>query len=175
MPPRSPTRIKAPAVAVTVPANRDQAAAAVRQIGDLNREQMRLKAQLNDQIAALTQQYQPQLDALGEEVAALQKGVQTWAEAHRDELTRNGKSKTANLVTGEIAWRQRPPSCRITGADAVVETLERLGLGRFVRTKSEPNKEAILNEPEAVAGVAGIKIVTGVEDFVIIPFEAEAA
>jgi len=37
------------------------------------------------------------------------------------------------------------------------------------------NKEAILNEPEGVKGVAGISIVSGVEDFVITPFEQEVA
>ena len=46
-------------------------------------------------------------------------------------------------------------------------------LGRFVRAKEAINKEAILLEPAAVAGVPGIKIITGVEDFVITPFEVE--
>jgi phage host-nuclease inhibitor protein Gam len=55
----------------------------------------------------------------------------------------------------------------------VLETLERMGLQRFIRTKQEPNKEAMLNEPDAVRGIAGISVVTGVEDFVITPFEAE--
>lgn len=45
-----------------------------------------------------------------------------------------------------------------------------MGLERFVRSKDEPNKEAMLNEPEAVRGIAGISIVTGVEDFAIAPF-----
>ena len=48
-----------------------------------------------------------------------------------------------------------------------------MGLARFVRTKQEPNKEAMLNEIDAVRGIAGISIVTGVEDFVITPFEAK--
>jgi len=55
----------------------------------------------------------------------------------------------------------------------VIETLNRLGLSQFVRSKEEINKEAILNEPEAVKGVAGITVVTGVEDFVITPFEQD--
>jgi bacteriophage Mu gam like protein len=41
--------------------------------------------------------------------------------------------------------------------------------------KEEINKEAILNEKSAVAGIAGIKLISGVEDFVITPFEQEAA
>ncbi|WP_035603566.1 host-nuclease inhibitor Gam family protein, partial [Edwardsiella tarda] len=101
-------------------------------------------------------------------------GVQGWCEANRDELTCNGKVKTANLVTGDIQWRIRPPSVSVRGPDSVMETLLRLGLSRFIRTKQEINKEAILNEPLAVAGVAGITVKTGVEDFSIIPFEQTA-
>ena len=44
----------------------------------------------------------------------------------------------------------------------------------FVRTAEAVNKEAILNELDAARGVAGITIVTGVEDFAITPFEARA-
>ena len=100
--------------------------------------------------------------------------MHTFCEANRAELTNGGKVKTANLVTGDVSWRLRPPSVSIRGADTVIETLKRLALGRFVRAKEEVNKEAILNEPDAVKGVAGISIVTGVEDFVITPFEQEA-
>ena len=102
--------------------------------------------------------------------------MQAWCEAHRAELCGEGDKlgKTANLVTGEVSWRVRPPSVSIRGADTVLETLLRMGLGRFVRVKNEPNKEAMLNEPDAVRGIAGITIVSGVEDFIVVPFEAQA-
>ena len=57
--------------------------------------------------------------------------------------------------------------------DAVIEHLKSLGLQRFVRTKEEPNKEAMLAEPDAVRGVAGITLNTGVEDFTITPFQVQ--
>ena len=57
----------------------------------------------------------------------------------------------------------------------MLETLRSLGLGRFIRSKEEPNKEAMLADPKAVSGIAGITIVTGIEDFVIEPFEVEVA
>ena len=85
----------------------------------------------------------------------------------------NPRTRMRELVTGEVSWRQRPPSVRITGADAVIETLKRMQLERFVRTKEEPNKDAMLNEPEAVRGIAGISIVSGVEDFAIAPFAVD--
>jgi phage host-nuclease inhibitor protein Gam len=167
-------RLKSKAQTFPVPQSRDEAAAQIRLIGDLQRAHLRQQAQMNDEIAAITARFQPHLDALGKEIGDLQMGVQTYAEANRDSLTDGGKVKSANLVTGEIQWRIRPPSVRVTGAEAVIEALKRLGLGKFVRTKDEVNKEAILNEPEQVKGVAGITIVSGVEDFVITPFEQEA-
>ena len=89
-------------------------------------------------------------------------------------MTGDNLRKTANLLPGELSWRQRPPSVTIRGVDTVLDSLLRMGLGRFVRVKNEPNKEAMLNEPEAVRGIAGISIVTGVEDFIVTPFEAVA-
>jgi phage host-nuclease inhibitor protein Gam len=167
-------RIKAPAI-VAAPQSRDECAAWICGLGDCQRELARIETVMNDEIGSVTQRYQPVIQALKERIAPQVVGIQTWCEAHRDELTEGGKTKTANLVTGSVQWRQRPPSCVVRGAEAVIETLKRLGLGRFVRSKEEVNKEAILNEPEAVKGVAGMSIVTGVEDFVVTPFEQEAA
>ncbi|HGU8759517.1 TPA: host-nuclease inhibitor Gam family protein, partial [Escherichia coli] len=145
-----------------------------RRIGDLQREAARLETEMNDAIAEITEKYASQIAPLKTSIETLSKGIQGWCEANRDELTNGGKVKTANLVTGDVSWRQRPPSVSIRGVDAVMETLERLGLQRFIRTKQEINKEAILLEPKAVAGVAGITVKSGIEDFSIIPFEQEA-
>lgn len=168
-----PTRLKTKA-AVSIPQTQSDAAADIRKIGDLQRLALRASTEMNDAIAEITQQFQPVLDELNERIKLLQEGVQGYCEAHRDDLTNGGKVKTANLITGEVQWRQRPPSVSIRGAESVIETLKRLGLPKFVRTKEEVNKEAILNEPDAVRGVAGITVVTGVEDFVITPFEQQA-
>ena len=165
-------RIKAKAQAYA-PQTKDDCVADIKKLGDLSRDRVRAQADMNDEIAVITKRYSERLDSLSERIDTLQGGIQTWAEAHRDELTGGGKVKTANLITGEVSWRQRPPSVGVRGAEAVIETLKKLGLGRFVRGREEVNKEAILNEPDAVRGIAGITLVTGVEDFVITPFEQE--
>jgi phage host-nuclease inhibitor protein Gam len=169
------TRIKSKTLA-TVPQSKNDCAQHIRTIGDLQREFERTRATMNDTIAAVTQEHQPLLAALSERIEALQTGVQAWCEAHRVDLCGEADrlGKTANLVTGEVSWRQRPPSVRITGADNVCDTLLRMGLGRFVRVKNEPNKEQMLAEPEAVRGIAGITIASGQEDFIVTPFEAQA-
>lgn len=166
------TRLKAQA-AIYVPQRKDEVAEYIRNIGDTQRNMLRKQAEMNDSIANVTALYQPRLEELGAELKILQEGVQAYCEAHRDELC--GKGKTANLITGEVQWRQRPPSVRISKSEVVLETLARLGLSRFIRKVEEVNKAAILDEPEAVKGVAGITVVTGVEDFVITPFEQDVA
>ncbi|WP_180131919.1 host-nuclease inhibitor Gam family protein [Rhodoferax sp. BLA1] len=163
------TRIKTKAA--DAPQTLAQVQSDIRQIGDLQREHARMSADLNDKVAQLTEAAAPLLKDLQERSAALQKGVQIYCEANREELC--GKGKTANLVTGEVQWRQRPPSVKVTGVDAVIAWLKNMSLTAFIRTKEEINKEAMLNEPEKAKGVPGVTIVTGVEDFVIVPFEVD--
>ncbi len=149
---------------------REEVQANIKTIGDLQREHTRIGADLNDAIADLTKAAAPQLKALSERIIQLQKGVQIWCEANREALCDKG-GKTANLITGEVAWRLRPPSVRVTGVDAVLAWLKKMGLTEFVRTKEEVNKEAMLNEPGKASTIPGIAIVSGVEDFIITPFE----
>lgn len=163
------------AAQVYAPQSRDDVAGDIRKLGDLQREKSRLQADMNDAIAEITARYQPQIDDAQGRIDTLQQGVQTWCEANRDTLTDGGKVKTANLVTGEVQWRNPPPSVRVRGADSVIDTLERMGLAKFVRVKKEINKEAILNEPDEVRGIAGINVVNGDEVFIICPFEQEAS
>ncbi|MFA5825831.1 MAG: host-nuclease inhibitor Gam family protein [Gallionellaceae bacterium] len=158
---------------INVPQNKGEAAADIKQIGDLQRQITRTQTEMNDAIAHITATYQPVMEALCKQVDPLRAGVQAFCEANRVELC--GKGKTANLVTGEVQWRQRPPSVTLKAVETVIKTLRRLRLKRFVRVKMEVNKEAILLEPDAVKDVLGITVVTGVEDFVITPFEQEVA
>lgn len=163
-------RIKS-AASLYVPQSKEDVISDIKKIGDLQRELERTETMMNDAIGNITEQHAPMIEALKKDIDVLSKGVQSWCEAHRDELTQNGKTKTATLITGKVEWRNRPPSVAVRGVDAVLETLRRLGLERFIRTKEEINKDAILNEPKAVEGVAGISVRSGIEDFSITPFE----
>ena len=171
---KKPTRIKTDTFAVRYQ-TRDEVETAIKEIGDLNRELERLAIEQNNKLAAITEEYAPLMNEVKEKLAPKQDAVQAWCESRRDELTQNSKTKTGSFNTGEVQWRQRPPSVGIRGAESVLESLRTLGLVRFIRTKEEVNKEAMLNEPELAATVAGVTIKTGVEDFVITPFEQEVA
>lgn len=167
-------KTKMPAVQVQVPQSRDQVAGAIGEIGEHQRELERIRADMNEELAAVKERWESQATPHAEKIEALTQGVQVWCEANRETLTRGGKVKTAAFATGEVSWRVNPPSVRITGADAVLDALRRMGLKRFIREKQEVNREAILNEPEAVEHVPGIRI-SQREDFAVMPFEAELA
>lgn len=169
------TRLKAQTLR-TVPQSKDECAEHIRLAGNLQREFERHLAEMNDRVGVIAQEYQPILEALKQRIKATQEGVQAWCEAHRVELCgENDKhGKTASFVTGTVSWKKRPPSISVRNPEGVIETLKNLQLLRFVRTKEEVNKEAMLNEPDMVRGIAGIKIVKDIEDFIVQPFEAEA-
>ncbi|MCL2076053.1 MAG: host-nuclease inhibitor Gam family protein [Betaproteobacteria bacterium] len=160
--------------AIYVCQTKDEAMGAIKTLGDVQRQLKRLETEMNDAIAKITDANKGEIDALKERIETLTSGVQGWAEANRALLC-GAKGKTANLITGEVQWRQRPPSVSVRGQDKVIEALRMLGLSRFLREKVEINKDAILAEPAAVAGIAGITVVTGVEDFSVTPFEVEVA
>ncbi len=166
-----PARLKKPAVAFAVPRDAAEVSAAIASIGIEQRELARIEAAMNDEMALVKERWEAAADLPRKRISDLTQGVQVWCEAHRAELLK-GDAKTAAFPAGEVQWRVRPPRCVIRGAEAVLDTLSRLGLSRFIRTKEEINRDAILNEPEAVRGVAGISIEQG-EDFVIKPFEAD--
>jgi phage host-nuclease inhibitor protein Gam len=168
------TRLKTPAKA-DIPQSRDGCAAAIRTLGDVMRDTERAKAAMNDEIGLITLKHQAQLQALADRQKVLTDGIEVWCSAHRAELT-NDKLKSANLVTGEVGWRKRPPSVKIARGmePEVIATLEKLGLHDMVRRTKQVNKDAVLSKPDEVRGLSHISIVSDVEDFYVAPFEVEA-
>lgn len=165
---KKPTRIKAASVQLT----RAEAEDLLLNIGSAQRQVTEIEGRMNDEIAAIKARYERQAAPHNATIEASFRDLQLWAAANRDTLC-DGKTKTVKLATGEILWRKRPASVRITKVDAVIERLKALSLRKFIRTKEEIDKEAMLAAPEEVKGITGIKIVNNVEDFVARPFETE--
>lgn len=148
----------------------DEVQSIIALVGEHEREITRLSTEMNDEIAVITENYASQIQPLKLAIDEMTSKAQIWCEANRAILLKDG-GKTAKLITGEVSWRQCPPSVRVRGTDDVIARLERFGLDRFVRVKKTVNKEAIGEEPTAVADIEGITIVDGVEEFKITPFE----
>ena len=170
------TKRKATAANVPVPQNREDAASAIAEIGRLRREIDRRKADADDQVSRIKEAVETGIAPALARLAELEDGVHIWAEANKDALTGGGKRKHADLATGKVLWRLRPPSVRAKSGlkvEQLVERLEALGLSRFVRIKKELNKDAMLADPDTAAAVDGVKIGPAVEDFLIEPAEIE--
>lgn len=164
-------RLKHKVAAEPVAAARDavEAAAMVATIGAAMRERALIQAALDEAVANAKQQAEtlaaPHVRTIGD----LTRAVQLWAEANRAHLTQDGRTKTVALATGRIMWRLRPPSVRLANVSAVLVALNALNLDRFIRTRFEPNKEAMLAEPDVAGAVPGITIASAGEDFAIEP------
>lgn len=169
----SPAKTKRTTNAVSnVPQNRDEMTAVIMEIGETRRQIARVEADMNDELAAIKAKHEERADPLRDKLSNLETAAQMYAEANRDQLTNMGKLKTVEFPSGKVAWRLKPPSIRFRAVKDVVAQMQSLQLGRFLREKIEPDKEAMLKEPDVVATIKGVTVVSGEESFAIEPFEA---
>lgn len=164
-------RIKTEAAAVTF-SNEHEVDAAIAEIGNAQRERQKLTTAMNAELAAVKDRFETAALPYAAVISKLGEAVRIWCEANRVTLTKDGRTKTAKFGAGEVSWRVRPPRVTVRGEGIVLETLKKLGLAKFIRTKEEINKEAILAEPDGIDGIKGLSISQG-EDFVIKPFASE--
>lgn len=167
------TRLKSPAAALAAPQSAAEADGFIRRIGAAQRDRDRLRAEMNGRLAEIKAEYETRAAPFKAEIEDRAKGVQTFCEANRDELTQSGKVKSHTFAAGAVNWRRRPPRVGVRGTAAVIERLKALKLARFLRVKEEINKEAMLAEPDVAGAIDGVSIGSGGEDFVITPFETD--
>jgi len=155
-----------------VPRNLEEAAEFLTKIGIEKRGIEKIQTRLNDLIEGLKADAMGDVNDHNEKISQLVEGLFAFAESRRDELTEGGKRKTVDLPTGWFGWRKTPPSVSIRNVKSVITILKELGLERFVRVKEEPDKKAMLKEPEVVKLVKGVSI-TQHDEFVVKPTELE--
>lgn len=153
--------------------NEQDAADLIKELGEHRREVQRIEHTMNDKIAELKATHEEQAAPLKSQIVEIIAAVQTWAEANRADLTKDGKVKTVKLATGEFNWRIRPAKVSLRGKDKIIQTLKNLGLNRFIRVSEDINKEALLQEKAAASAIQGINIQSAGEDFAISPYELQ--
>jgi phage host-nuclease inhibitor protein Gam len=163
------TRMKAPALPVVAPSDSDGAAVMVARMGALGREIEIAQLAMDEEIAAIKQEVATRIAPMAAEMKQLQAGVQTWADANRDVLTRGGRVKTVHLTTGKLEWRHLPPSVRVTSPEAVLEMVQKMGLEKFLRRKVELDREAMKASPAEARAIPGVTIGSAGEEFVVTP------
>ncbi len=153
-------------------ASREEAEAAMARIGELQRLLHAHNAEFDSAVARLNLERAPVLETLQAQIKALGTGLGTWAAKHRTEICAEGR-KTARFATGEIVWRDGKPKVWVDDEEAVITTFLAHGLEDLVRVRQEINKEAILEDPSRIEGLAGIAVVSGAEKMTIRPDQTE--
>ncbi|MBL1422662.1 MAG: host-nuclease inhibitor Gam family protein [Alphaproteobacteria bacterium] len=163
------------AAIMNVPQNRIEATKAVSRIGVLNRELTLIEAAMAEGVAGIKEIHEQQADPLRDEMEQLSSGVQVYCEANRQELTRGGKVKFHIFPSGEVKWRSLPAKVKLSGIPSILKALKAAGLSRFVRTKEEVNKDAILDDPKGIGAIKGITVGSEGETFDIEPHDEKLA
>lgn len=157
---------------VPAPQNLREAEECIRKIGAAKRAIQKATYEMNLRIAEVKIPFVEQVERDQAQLDQLLDGLFAYAQGHRDELTDHERRKSVPLPTGVFGWRLTPKAVVIKGVKAVMERLEALGLSRFIRTKQEPDKEAMLREEEVAASVDGVTIGRR-EEFYVKPSEVE--
>jgi len=176
------------AAAVLQPKDAAEAERWIAELGELQRQCDRLEAGMNDAIEKVKAEFAAMAALPMLAIKQRFAGLRGWATANRPVLTEDGKTKTWRCNSGEIAWRNKPPSVKVEDAEAVKErieeaideldetgadNLEAAALERFLRRKVELNREAMLEDAERAQAIEGITIVRDVEEFIVTPAQQE--
>lgn len=154
------------------PQTRDELAAWVAELGSTDRRLEQIRSQFNDRVELARRVQTEKAEPLQKRRQELLLGIDAYAESHRGELTRGGKTKTVKLPSGEITWRLTPPKVSLRNIKKVLAYLEGHGLERFIRIKPEVDKQAMLKEPELARTVPGVSI-GQVEELIVKPLNLQ--
>lgn len=164
------TRVATPTIAA--PQTAAECDALILRLGVAQRRRQAIETEMNEHLAQVRERYERDARTWADEIKVLAERIQAYCEAHRAELTADGKRKTFRFGSGEVQWRMRPPSVSVRAVDTVLDALRFFKLDRFIRTRHDLDKEAVLKEPEAVAHVQGLTI-SQREDFVVKPWDTD--
>lgn len=155
---------------VFVPDSLEQADKWVARIGEITRQIGSERASFENAATILRQEMAEAVEPLQAELSERLEGLAYWAEVNRQKLTNSGQTKTVKLPSGELRWRKTPPKVNLRSVAKILVELKKRGLHRFIRTKEEINKEAMLAELAVAEAVPGVTI-SSIEEFIIKPLD----
>lgn len=151
---------------ITVPrlATREDMEKAVGEFAAATNERDQHKAAMEQELTAVRSRFEGKMDTCEQQRDELSLALRDWADRNPDQF---GKLKSIATVHGTIGWRIGQPTLKpapkMTWAK-VLETIEGFGdtLKRYLRVKTDINKEAILAEREthpAILTKIGVRVV----------------
>ena len=149
--------------------NPDQAAAVVGRIGAAQVQLNRLKASLDVAIAQANLAFENAAAPLRTAIEADTELLRGYFDANRASLL-TGTKKSVALSTGMIGVKKTTAKVVVADTDALLEHLEQdRKLRRFIRTKNEVDRAALLAEPKVAVTIPGVSIDGGDDAFFVKP------
>jgi phage host-nuclease inhibitor protein Gam len=157
-----------------IPATLSEADTLLGEIGTLQRQIDRIELDLSEAVAAAKKASADQAKPLAEQIKAKVSALCAFLTANRDTVIPAGR-KSVSVSQGVMGFRLGNPTVKVAKGqdDAVIATLARLELTDLLRQVVEIDKEAILRNPAAIAGLAGIGV-EQVETFYVKPLDVSA-
>lgn len=166
------SKLKASALTIGAPHNREEADKLIYALGELQRDRIDLGNAMNEALAAVKLEHEDQAKPINEKISATMASLQAYCEANRAALCPR-ESKTVKFGNGEVSWRRRPPKVTLRSVEKMIAWCKKHGMAVFVRIKEEINKEAMLADPTDAAKVPGVTIGSAGEDFIVKPLQSE--
>jgi phage host-nuclease inhibitor protein Gam len=127
--------------------------AALRDIGLIERELESIDAEAQTQINEIRTSAAKKGEGLRKKAAELSAKAGAFAQYNKEELFKD--KKTIELTFGVFGFRK---STSISVKKTTVELLEKLGLGKYVRIKKEPDKDLMKDmDDESLAQVEAVR------------------
>lgn len=125
--------------------------ACLREIGQVDRELALLEAAQNEEIDAIKGRTKTTAQPLQDKKAGLELAVKEFCEANRGEFA---KVKTKTLTFGSVGFRLTT-RIMIKRVAETLQALKDLSLQHCIRTKEEPDKEAMKALPDETLAEVG--------------------
>lgn len=196
-------KTKAAGTNLPVPQSDAEAEQLIARLGALQRDDADAKAAHDGQVAALEEKRGAAVKAFQEAQGVILDALSIWATANRERLTQGGKTKTVQLPTGTVLWREGRYAVKHRGLkiENVIDLIrdriaaleeeaararrdknlreggrlaaEAVSLRAFLRFKTELNKEAMLTARDVARSIPGVKVDRGPEEFAVEPLASQ--
>jgi phage host-nuclease inhibitor protein Gam len=141
--------------------------------------QRQLQNAMDEELAAVRAKYERELPGLEREIGEKLSLAQEYCDAHRDLFPKDRKS--IEVLHAVVGYRTGTPKLKLARGwtwDRTLEKLQANRVMRWIRTKAEVNKDAILTDRDAtpaVLEVYGVRIVQDETFYVEPKLEAQPA
>ncbi|MFZ5559460.1 MAG: host-nuclease inhibitor Gam family protein [Patescibacteria group bacterium] len=154
---------------IEIPDSKTEVEIFITELAMFQKEAEEIENRLKKAVTALKIDADKRVKKINEIILRRVAAIYSFFLKNKKELTKDGKISIVKLSNGEMEVFLTNPTLNIRKEDQVITILKARGLGnQFIRTREEIIRDAVLQNPGAVADINGISI-TRKEKFLVRP------